>query len=70
MATVVRLGFALLVGFVVFVILVPTSGAGSRCFSLLAFDVPCDGRLAFAAGAAGAAVVSLALWLMRRRRVT
>jgi len=70
MATMAKLGFALLVGFVVFAILVPTSGSGFRCFSLLAFEVPCDGRLAFAAGAASAAVVGLALWLMGRRRVT
>jgi len=41
MATMAKLGFALLVGFVVFAILVPTSGSGSRCFSLLAFEVPC-----------------------------
>jgi hypothetical protein len=70
MATIVRVGVALLVGFVVFVVLVPTSGAGSRCFSLLAFEVPCEGGVAAAAGATAAAVVGVALWLRGRRRAT
>lgn len=70
MATMVRVGLALLVGFIVFVVLVPTSGAGSRCYSLLAFEVPCEGAVAAAAGATSAAVVGVALWLTGRRRVT
>ncbi len=70
MATIVRVGVALLVGFVVFVVLVPTSGAGSRCYSLLAFQVPCEGALAAAAGATTAALMGVALWLTGRRRVT
>jgi len=68
MATMLRLGFALLAGFVVFTILVPTSGAGTRCYSLLAFEVPCEGGLAVAAGTASAAVVGVALWLTGRAR--
>jgi hypothetical protein len=70
MATIVRVGVALLVGFVVFVVLVPTSGAGSRCYSLLAFQVPCEGALAAAAGATTAALIGVGLWLTGRRRVT
>ena len=66
----VRVGAALLVGFVVFVVLVPTSGAGSRCFSLLAFQVPCEGAVAAAAGATTAALLGVGLWLTGRRRNT
>ena len=69
MVTVAKAGFALLVGLGVFFLLAPTSGADSRCFSLLT-EVPCSGELAFAAGAVAAAVVGLALWLMGRRRAT
>ena len=70
MVTILRLGAALLIGFVVFVVLVPTSGAGSRCFSLLAFQVPCEGAVAAAAGATTAAVIGVGLWLTGRRRIT
>ena len=70
MATMVWVGFALLVGFVVFVVLAPTSGAGSQCYSLLAFQVPCEGALAAAAGVMTSAVIGVALWLRGRRRVT
>ncbi|MGH2456625.1 MAG: hypothetical protein ACRDHD_10270 [Candidatus Limnocylindria bacterium] len=70
MATMMRLGLALLVGLVVFVVLVPTSGAGNRCYSLLAFEVGCEGAVAAAAGATSAAVVGVALWLAGRLRVT
>jgi hypothetical protein len=70
MATIAKVGAALLVGFLVFVILVPTSGAGSRCFSLLAFQVPCEGGVAAAAGVTTAAVIGLGLWLTGRRRST
>lgn len=70
MATIVRVGVAVLVGFVIFVVLVPTSGAGSRCYSLLAFEVPCQGAIAAGAGAASAAVVGAVLRLVGRRRMT
>ena len=70
MATVLRVGAALIVGFVVYAVLVPTSGAGSRCFSLLAFQVPCEGAVAAVAGPTTAAVVGVGLWLTGRRRTT
>lgn len=70
MATLVKVGSALLVGFLVFVVLVPTSGAGDRCFSLLAFQVPCEGAVAVAAGATTAAVIGVGLWLTGRQRST
>jgi hypothetical protein len=63
-----RFGFALLAGIVVFAILVPTSGAGSRCYSLLTFEVPCQGALAFAAGVASAAILGAVLWWAGRPR--
>jgi hypothetical protein len=70
MATLIRSGVAFLVGFASFVILVPTSGAGDRCFSLLTFQVPCESELALAAAAASAAVVGVVLWLVSRQRAT
>lgn len=69
MGTVVRLAAALLIGLMVFVVLVPTSGAGTRCFSLLSFQVPCQGAVAAVAGAAAAAIVGLGLWLAGRRHL-
>lgn len=68
MGTVVRLATALVIGLVVFVVLVPTSGAGTQCFSLLSFQVPCQSAVAAVAGAATAAIVGLGLWLAGRRR--
>ncbi len=70
MATLIRSGVVFLVGFAAFVILVPTSGAGYQCYSLLAFQVPCEGELALAAGAGSAAVVGVVLWLVSRQRAT
>jgi hypothetical protein len=61
-----RVGLALFIGFVVFVVLVPTSGAGSRCYSILALSVPCDGALAGVAATISVAIVGLALWLWSR----
>jgi hypothetical protein len=69
-ATILRLAFAILVGFAVFFILAPTSGAGARCFSsLFEFEVPCSGELAIAAGAAAALVVGIVFWRISRRRM-
>jgi len=63
---VVRFGLSLLVGAIVFFILVPTSGADARCFSLLAFQVPCEGMVAAGAGVTAAVMTAVALWLGRR----
>lgn len=65
-ATVMKVAVALLAGIVMFVVLVPTSGAGPFCYSLLAIRVPCEGELAFAAGAVTAGVIGLALWLNQK----
>lgn len=62
-ATVAKVAVALLAGIVMVVALVPTSGAGPFCYSLLAIRVPCEGELGFAAGALTAGVIGLALWL-------
>jgi hypothetical protein len=62
------LGAAALVGFGVFLLLVPTSGAAEFCYSLLAFRVPCEGGVAMTAGVIAAALVVLSLWVMSRRR--
>lgn len=64
----IMLGVAILAGLAVFVLLVPTSGAADRCYSLLAFQVPCEGQVALAMAAATAALTGLALWLRGRRR--
>lgn len=52
---------------VVFVVLVPTSGAADRCYSLIALAVPCEGPVAAAAAATSATVVGAMLWLTGRR---
>jgi hypothetical protein len=62
-----RYALAVVAGFAVFAILVPASGAGFRCFSFFAFEVPCEGGIAVASGIAVAAVVALAMWLSGRR---
>jgi hypothetical protein len=67
-STVVKLGAAVLAGFVVFVLLVPTSGAGPVCNSLLAYRVSCEGGRAIAAGAATAVLGGSALVLINIRR--
>jgi len=63
---------AVLAGFVAFVILVPTSGAEPPlCYSMLAFQVPCDGQVAIVAGVVTGASVGVAFWLgdpLRERR--
>ena len=63
-----RIGLALLVGVVVFMVLVPTSGAGNQCYSVVTFAVPCEGAIAVTAGAVSSAVTALALWAVSRRR--
>jgi hypothetical protein len=70
MATVLRWGFAVLVGCAVFAVLAATSGAGARCYSLLGFEVSCEPALAIAAGAVAAVVVGVALWRTSPRRLT
>ncbi len=70
MTITVRVAVALLVGLVVFLVLVPTSGAGSLCYSLLSFQVACDGAPAAVAAVSSAALVGVILWLTGRRRVT
>jgi hypothetical protein len=62
-----KLVIAMIAGFIVFAILVPTSGAEPPlCYSLLAFQVPCDARVAIAIGTLTGAFVGLALWLRVR----
>jgi hypothetical protein len=62
-----KLVIAVIAGLIVFAILVPTSGAEPPlCYSLLAFQVPCDGRVAIAMGTLTCAFVGLALWLRVR----
>jgi hypothetical protein len=62
-----RYALALLAGVLVLAILVPASGAGFRCYSFFAFEVPCEGWLAIVGGAATAGLVASALWLGGRR---
>jgi hypothetical protein len=69
--TVSKVGIALLAGLVVLVLLFPASGTSSNpptCYSVLGYVVPCDAWVAWAVGAATAAVVGLALWLADRLR--
>jgi len=64
----IRASVALVAGFGVFMLLVPTSGAEPPlCFATLGYQVPCGGDVAKAAGAGTAVVVALALWLRGRR---
>ena len=66
---VIKPGLALLAGFVVFLLLVQTSGAEPPlCYGFLAYRVPCEGGTAIAAGAATAGLGGLALFLIGRRR--
>jgi hypothetical protein len=39
-----------------------------ECYSIFGYVVPCDAWVAWAAGAATAGVVGLALWMIDRRR--
>jgi hypothetical protein len=67
----IRASVALFAGFVVFVLLVPTSGAEPPlCFAVLGYQVPCGGDVAKAAGVAVVALVALALWLRGLRTAT
>jgi hypothetical protein len=68
MATIWRLTQALLVGFVVFYVLAPTSGAGSRCYEWpFGLEVPCGIEVAVGIGAAAAVLIGLGLmWAQRR----
>ena len=62
---------ALLAGLVVLVLLFPGSGIARQpmeCYSMFGYVVPCDAWVAWAAGAATAGVVGLALWVIDRRR--
>ena len=70
MATALRIGAALLVGFAVFFVLAPTSGSGIGCSSLLFREVPCGGAMAAAAGLAAALIVGVGIWLLSRGRAT
>jgi hypothetical protein len=68
-STTPKVAIALLAGFVMFLLLVQTSGAEPPlCYGFLAYRVPCEGGTAIAAGAATAGVIALALWLSDRRR--
>lgn len=62
---------ALLAGLVVLVLLFPGGGIDRQppeCYSMFGYVVPCDAWVAWAAGAATAGVVGLALWVVDRRR--
>jgi hypothetical protein len=62
---------ALLAGLAVVLLLFPGSGIERQppeCYSMLGYVVPCDAWVAWAAGAATAGVVGLALWALDRRR--
>lgn len=62
---------ALLAGLVVVLLLVPGSGIDRQppeCYSVFGYVVACDAWVAWAAGAATAAVVGLGLWVIDRRR--
>lgn len=62
-----KLAAATIAGFLIFAILVPTSGAEPPlCYSLMAFQVPCDGRVAIAVGAVTGSLVALAFLLRVR----
>jgi hypothetical protein len=68
MATIV---IALLTGFVVLLLLFPASGIlpiPPVCYSMLGFVVPCEAWVAWAAAAATAGLVGIALWMNDRRR--
>ena len=66
-----RAALALLVGFLVFYVLAPTSGTDSRCYEWpLGIEVPCGIEVAVGIGAATTILVGVALMWARRRRVT
>ncbi len=60
---------ALLVGLVVLLLLFPASGVDSDppvCRSMFFYVVPCDAWVAWAAGAATAGLIGLAMWRTAR----
>lgn len=62
---------ALLAGLAVVLLLFPGSGIDRQppeCYSVFGYVVPCDAWVAWAAGAATAGIVGLALWALDRRR--
>lgn len=69
MAIAWRLGLALLVGFAVFYVLAPLSGAGGRCYEWpLGMEVPCGIEFAVGIGTAAGALIGLGLLLTKHRR--
>jgi hypothetical protein len=61
----IRLRSALLAGLAVLLLLFPGSGIDRQppeCYSMFGYVVPCDAWVAWAAGAATAGLVSLAMW--------
>ena len=72
-STLVKVSVALLAGLVVFALLFYWGGGVDPdppvCFSMFGwYTVPCDAWVSWAAGAATATLVGLALWLRDRRR--
>ena len=71
---VAKVAVALLAGLFPFVLLFPASASTDvppECYSLLAYyNVPCDARVAWAAGVAMAALAGFALWLRERQGST
>lgn len=66
-----KVGVALIAGLVAVLVLLPWSGIDTdppECFSMFDYTVPCGSGLAFAAGAAVAAIVALGFWLRSRQR--
>lgn len=62
---------ALLAGLAVVLLLLPGSGIDRQppeCYSVFGCVVPCDAWVAWAAGAATAGIVGLALWMIDRGR--
>ena len=70
-STLAKVAVTFLAGLIAVVLVLPWYGLDSdppQCFSMFDYRVPCGAGLAFAAGAAVAGVVGLALWLTSRRR--
>lgn len=70
-STVAKIAVTFLAGLIAVVLLLPWYGLDSdppQCFTMFDYRVPCGAGLAFAAGAAVAGVVGIALWLTSRHR--